>query len=288
VVGFKTPHGPRGGENLPERLRSLYAGQQSRPVSNLAVPAIYRAGERSPKQKDAEVSQPAVVPAHLDYMRHVAGADENLGRLLKALDELGLAENTMVVYTSDNGYYLGEHGLGDKRSLYEESLRIPLVVRYPKLFLQRKVLDEMVLNIDLAPTFLELAGVSVPPEMQGRSWVPLLTGKSADWRSSFLAEYFRENNFPTTPSIVGVRTASAKLINYPNHPEWRELFDLGKDSYETKNLAQAAAGEDLRRQMQAEFEAQVKATGYLVPEYADKPGSPREAPRKKPGKAKKK
>lgn len=292
VLGFKSPHGPRGGANLPERLRNLYAGEKSRPVPNLGVRAIYRsedgdAATRRPVPTDANES--ATVPGHLDYLRHIAGADENLGRLLKTLDELKLTDRTVVVYSSDNGYYLGEHGLGDKRSLYEESLRIPLLIRYPKLFPKGKAFDELVLNLDLAPTFLELAGVSVPRELQGRSWVPLIAGKSTDWRTSFLAQYFAENQYPHTPTMVGVRTVSSKLIHYPGRMEWTELFDLTKDPYEIKNLVADAASQKSLAQMRAEFDAQVKATGYRVPDYADKPGEGGEPPaKKKSGKAKKK
>lgn len=276
VVGFKTPHGPRGGENLPARLRTLYADEASRPVPNLAVRAIY-SGPGATAAKGA-----AVTPAHLDYFRHIAGADENLGRLLGALDEQGLTADTVLIYASDNGYYLGEHGLGDKRSLYEESLRIPLLVRYPRLVAAGSVRDEMVLNLDLAPTLLELAGATVPREMQGVSWVPLLAGQKSAWRQSFLAEYFQETNYPGTPTIVGVRTVDAKLVKYPGHPEWTEVFDLTLDPYELKNLAGDPAS---AARLTAEFDAQVQATGYRIPDYADKPGEA--APQKK-GKKKQK
>jgi len=291
VVGFKTPHGPRGGENLPERLRTLYAGEASRPVPNLGTRAIYHApGEGAMKGAAGAVVgvTPAAQAAHLDYFRHIAGADENLGKLLNALDELGLADDTVVVFSSDNGYYLGEHGLGDKRSLYEESLRIPMVVRYPRLFGKGRVVDEMVLNIDLAPTWLDLAGVAAPREMQGASWKPLAAGqKPANWRTSFLAEYFYENNF-NTPTIVGVRTANSKLVNYPGHPEWTEVFDLTVDPYELNNLAadlsaggSAKADSAATAKLKAELDAQVKATNYAEPPNMDKPGQPAVKAKKK-------
>ncbi len=189
VVGFKSPHSPRGGTNLPERLRNLYDGETSRLVPNSKVKAIYH----GPTPKGGgELGGLSANSIHLDYLRHVGGADENLGRLLDTLDELGLAEDTVVVYSSDNGYYLGEHGLGDKRAIYEEGLRVPMLARYPRLFGKGQVIDEMVLNIDLAPTFLDLAGVTVPKEMQGVSWKALASGqKPADWRKSFLAEYYK-------------------------------------------------------------------------------------------------
>ena len=281
VIGFKTPHGPRGGANLPERLRNLYTGEVSRPVPNLNARAIYHApgeGEMKGAAGDVVGVTPAAQAAHLDYFRHITGADENLGKLLKALDDLGLADDTVVVYSSDNGYYLGEHGLGDKRSLYEESLRVPMVVRYPRLFGKGKVVDEMVLNIDLAPTWLDLAGVRAPREMQGASWKPLAAGqKPANWRTSFLAEYFYENNF-NTPTIVGVRTANAKLVKYPGHTEWTEVFDLTVDPYELKNLAGDAAA---TAKLSAALDAQVKAVNYAEPPNMDKPGQPAVKAKKK-------
>jgi arylsulfatase A-like enzyme len=259
VVGFKSPHSPRGGKNLPERLLSLYAGETSRPPPNASAFPLYMAPDPVTGKRSKGLSDNAI---HLDYLRHVNGADENLGRLLNALDELGLADDTVVVYTSDNGYYLGEHGLGDKRSLYEESLRIPMLVRYPRLFGKGRVVDEMVLNIDLAPTFLDLAGVTVPREIQGVSWKALAAGqKPANWRQSFLAEYFYESiaNVPTT---VGIRTTNFKLVKIPGHSEWTEAYDLSTDPYEMKNLAADPA---VVTNLNAELDAQMKAMHYTVP-----------------------
>ena len=268
VLGFKSPHGPRGGDNLPDRLRNRFAGETSRPTPNFGVPPIWRQPTANPSQGLADNS------IHLDYLRHVAGADENLGRLLDALDELGLTDDTMVVYSSDNGYYLGEHCLGDKRSLYEESLRIPLLARYPRRFPKGLVVDQMVLNIDLAPTFLDLAGVAVPPAMQGASWQPLAAGrKPADWRTSFLAQYYKE--LGDTPTCFGVRTPDAKLVNYPGHPEWIEAFNLAADRYEVNNLAADPA---VTASLRAKLDTQVKAMHFTVPAKADKP--PRARPAK--------
>lgn len=288
VVGFKACHGPF---DPPERAKDRFADAKARPVPNLNQRAIYRSADQAENQK-AKATETAANPnranLNLGYFRCISAADDNLGRLLKALDELGLASDTVVVFASDNGFYHGEHGLGDKRSAYDESLRIPLLVRYPRVFPKGKALDEIVLNIDLAPTFLDLAGVAVPREMQGRSWLPLVTGKSADWRKAFLAEYFLENAFPTTPTLVAVRTTNAKLIKYPGHDEWTELFDLSADPYETRNLARDPAQKDLLARMNAEFDQQVKATEFRVPVYADQPGSTNAPPAaKKRAKAKK-
>jgi len=268
VVGFKSPHSPRGGKNLPERLRTLCAGETSRPTPNLTAYPVYRAPDPVTGKQAQGLADNAI---HLDYLRHVSGADENLGKLLDALDELGIADDTVVVYASDNGYYLGEHGLGDKRSLYEESIRIPLLARYPRLFGKGRVVDEMVLNIDLAPTFLDLAGVPVPREMQGASWKALAAGqKPAQWRQSFLVQYYRE--LGDAPTAVGVRTATAKLVRYPGHPEWTEAYDLAADPYELKNLSADPA---TMAKLNAELDAQMKAVNYSMPPCADKPPAAR-------------
>jgi len=255
-------------------------------VPNLGLLAPYRTAPESAMATKPAATQRLAREGILNYFRCISAADDNLGKLLKALQELGIAEDTIVVFTSDNGFYNGEHGLGDKRTAYDESLRIPMLVRYPKLVPKGKTRDEMVLNIDIAPTFLDLAGVTVPKQMQGKSWRPLFTDKPAGWRKAFLAEYFYERGFEGIPTVIAVRTDTAKLINYPGHEEWTELFDLVKDPYETKNLVADPAQKDLLDQMRTEFERQEKAVEFTIPDYADKPPAPGEEPKKKAGKKK--
>jgi arylsulfatase A-like enzyme len=273
VIGFKACHGPF---TPPDRAKERFAGVMVRPAPNRDAPAIYRSAQKEQppaKKKAAAPSEEAQrAGVNLNYFRCISAADDNLGRLLAALDDLGLAGNTVVIFTSDNGFYLGEHGLGDKRSAYDESLRIPFLVRYPKLGVKGKAVDEMVLNIDLAPTLLEFAGLEVPKEMQGRSWRLLAEGKPVDWRRAFFYEYFFERGFPGTPTVLAVRTDTAKLIRYPGHEDWTELFDLKADPYERKNLFRDPAHKDLRERLEAEFERQQKAVAFRVPEYADRPG----------------
>ncbi len=272
TLGFKACHGPF---DPPERAKDRFADAKARAVPNLNVRAIYRApNDTTPAagKGTALVTANGETKINLGYFRCISAADDNLGRLLDTLDRLGLADDTVVVFTSDNGYYHGEHGLGDKRSAYDESLRIPLLVRYPRLIAKGTLRDDLVLNIDVAPTFADLGGAAVPPSMQGRSWRPLFSGKAADWRQSFLAEYFLEANYPTTPTVVAVRTQTAKLIKYPGHDEWTELFDLARDPYETKNLVRDPAHQALLTRMSAEYDAQVAATQFHIPDYADKPG----------------
>jgi len=268
VVGFKSPHGPT---EPPERAKDRFAGQQARIVPNLSTPVPYLGPEAS--QKAAEPSS-ATVPVNLNYFRCVSAADDCLGRLLDALEELSFAKNTIVIYTSDNGYYLGEHGLGDKRSAYDESLRVPFLVRDPALGARARgrVVDEMVLNLDLAQTLLDFAGVPASAQMQGHSWRPLLTGQSTGWRQSWFYEYFAENQKNSrVPDITAVRTTGAKLIKYPGHDDWTELFDLASDPYETRNLYQDAAGASLRARLEAEHDRLASEVGYRVPDYVDRP-----------------
>jgi N-acetylglucosamine-6-sulfatase len=234
VIGFKSPHNKRGADNLPERLRNLYEGKTTKPTPNCKIAAVYHK-PLTPEDagKDRGLSANSI---HLDYLRHIKGIDENLGKLLDTLEALKLTENTVIVYSSDNGFYLGERGLGDKRALYEEGLRLPFIVRYPRLFPKGKIIDEMVLNIDLAPTWLDLAGLPAHPGMHGTSFKELAAGnKPANWRTSFLSYYRKE--LGDTPTCVGVRTATQKLIYYHGKPEFTEAYDLAKDPYEIINLA---------------------------------------------------
>jgi len=259
VLGFKSPHSPRGGDNLPDRLRHLYKDEKSRRVPNLGVAPVWQtsappgAGMPRGGLVDAEV--------HRDYMRHVTGVDQNIGRLLDAIDELGLRDDTVVIYSSDNGYYLGEHCSGDKRSAYEESLRIPLLVRYPKLYPAATTVDKMVLNIDLAPTLLDFAGVPKPGSMQGMSWKSVAAGKGDEsWRESFLFQYYKE--LGGVPTLYGMRTESHKLVLYPGKPEWTEVYDLAQDPYEIRNLA---GDPELREGLEGELQHLIREAAYPVP-----------------------
>ena len=269
-IGFKTPHEPT---QPPDRAKSRFSNETARVVPNLITPAVFRLSEKDAKRKrlaEAAIRDDRGVKVKLNWFRCLSAVDDGLGKLLETLDELNLRENTVLVFTSDNGYYLGEHCLGDKRSSYEESLRIPMLVSYPGIFPKGTVRDEMVLNCDIAPTFLELAGIPVPAHMQGRSMVPLLKGEDTEWRKSFLAEYFIEQEYPNTPTLLAVRTPNAKLVKYPGHEEWTELFDLSKDPYETRNLARDPEQAPLLAELGAEMERLSKELNYQIPQNADK------------------
>jgi arylsulfatase A-like enzyme len=168
------------------------------------------------------------------YLRCVKGVDDNVGRILDYLDDSGLAENTIVMYTGDQGFFLGEHGLYDKRFMYEEALRMPFLVRWPDHIKSRSTSDGLILNVDFAPTIMEVAGINPHPEMQGHSFLQLMMGKQpTDWRESMYYRYYY-SHFETEPHY-GVRTYTHKLIYFNRIDQW-ELYDLEKDPVEMNNV----------------------------------------------------
>ena len=170
-----------------------------------------------------------------DYLACVQGVDDSVGQVLDWLDREGLTDETIVIYTTDNGWYLGDHGLYDKRFMYEPGLRVPLIARGPGIRAGHTP-DQFVANIDIAPTIVDLAGLPVPDEMQGRSVAPLLRGeRPADWRTSVYYRYYHDPGDHNTRAHYGVRTATHKLIHYWKKDAW-ELFDLVKDPTEQHNL----------------------------------------------------
>jgi arylsulfatase A-like enzyme len=206
-----------------------------------------------------------------DYLGCVKAVDESVGRILKYLDDNDLAKNTIVVYASDQGFYLGEHGWFDKRWIFEESLRTPLLVRYPGVAKPGTTCDKIVSNLDFAETFLDAAGVAVPNAMQGKSIVPLLKGESpADWRKSFYYHYYE---FPGSHSVAkhyGVVTDRYKLVHFyePATNYW-ELFDLKTDPKELTSVygkpEYAAKTKDLEAEL-AKLKAELKVTPTDPPE----------------------
>lgn len=185
-----------------------------------------------------------------DYLRTIESVDRNTGRLLDYLGSAGLLENTLVVYTSDQGFYLGEHGWFDKRFMYEESFRTPLMMRLPSSLSARGDISELVQNIDYAPTFLELAGVKPPADMQGVSLVPLLRGKKQGrWRDALYYHYYE---YPAEHAVrrhYGVRTDRYKLIHFYNDIDAWELYDLVADPHEMKNLIDDPAYDKVERHL---------------------------------------
>ena len=270
MLGFKSPHEPW---EPPARTKDLYTGEKARSVPNLHSPPPYLPGKAAAL---AGKPVPPAGPVNLNYFRCLTAIDDCMGRLLAALEEAGQASNTVVVFTSDNGFYLGAHAAGDKRSAYDESMRVPFLVRYPALgaAARGRVVDDMVLNLDNAPTMLDFAQVAVPKDMQGLSLKPLLTGEPAAWRQSWFYEYFAEDQKGSSiPDITAVRTAKAKLIKYVGFNQWTELFDLEADPYEMKNLFNDPAASALREKMLAEHERLARETGYHEPAFVDRPAN---------------
>jgi arylsulfatase A-like enzyme len=213
-----------------------------------------------------------------DYLRCIQSVDDNVGRVLDYLDAEGLAKNTIVVYTSDQGFFLGDHGWFDKRMMYEESIRMPFLMRYPGAIKPGSVNSDIVANIDFAPTFLDFAGGKAPSEMQGRSFRPVLEGHTPkDWRTAMYYRYWMHNsNDHHVPAHYGVRTKTHKLIYYygkplgmrgafppDTKPEW-EMYDMRKDPREMKNIYNDPANRKLIDQLKTQLDK-------LQKEYGDTP-----------------
>lgn len=259
-IGFKGPHRPC---HPPERNAAVYADRTlARPENLAALPpyplkhehaALAAAADVPPNEFEppedwaAKLVEPRLPPPELlegdwpnagllDYYRVVKGVDENVVRLLDELDALGLTEDTIVVFAADNGMSLGAHGMVSKLMAYDESMRIPLLVRYPRVVRRGAVSDELVLNVDVAPTLLALAGLPIPEAMQGADLAPLLAGRDVEWRTAFLYEFFARRDTWLPPQL-GLRTRARKLVVFPDRPSWTQLFDLERDPLEARNLA---------------------------------------------------
>jgi arylsulfatase A-like enzyme len=204
------------------------------------------------------------------YWATILSVDDSVGRLRRWLDETGQLENTVMVFVGDNGLLEGEHGMVDKRTMHEPSIRIPMAVRYPELTRSAKVVDQQVLAIDMAPSLLELAGAPALSGIDGRSWVSLVKRGDDQWRRSWFYYYNYEKQFPYTPNVRGIRTGDWKYVHYPHGDDGpdrhlAELYDLRKDPGELKNLikdpASARELESLKKEL-----ARVMAASGLTPE----------------------
>ncbi len=180
-----------------------------------------------------------------DYLACIRSVDENVGRVLDYLEENGLTENTLIVYTSDQGFYMGEHGWFDKRFMYEQSFRTPLLMRLPKGYNTTGEIYELVQNIDYAPTFLDFAGVEIPEDIQGRSLKPLLEGNTDKWRDALYYHYYEFPNEHMVKRHYGIRTDRYKLIHFYNDIDEWELYDLQNDPNEMDNIYNNPENEEL-------------------------------------------
>ncbi|MCP4313564.1 MAG: sulfatase [Bacteroidetes bacterium] len=205
-------------------------------------------------------------PKVMNYLRAMLAVDESYGRIRNTLEGLNALDNTIIVFGSDNGFFLGAHQRGDKRLMYEESLRIPLIIRYPGIIEAGSRNTDFVLSIDVAPTLIELAGAEVPGEMQGASLVPLLKNESVEWRESLLYEYFQEAYAPGFVTVSGVRNKRYKYIESPNLPhDINELYDLENDPGEMDNLINSPEYQTIKSEMIKEMERLKAETGYFDP-----------------------
>ena len=197
-----------------------------------------------------------------NYCECVVSVDEQVGRLLAKLEEMEILDDTIIIYAGDNGHLWGEHGLYDKRVAYEESIRIPFMVRYPGIIKDPgRRAQQMVLNIDLAPTILDLAGIGIPSHMQGQSMAPILRSASTRGRSSWLYEHFPVFPIPI-PGMTAVRTHTHKYVEFQNDVRPRQLFDLKRDPREKRNIVNTQEGEKLSIRLKEELEYLKKTTGY--------------------------
>lgn len=184
-----------------------------------------------------------------DYLACILSVDENIGRLMEYLEESGLAENTLVIYTSDQGFYLGEHGWFDKRFMYEESFRTPLIMRWPAQIKPGTVNTDLVQNVDFAPTMLHATGTAVPEDMQGESLIPLFRGTNNNWRDALYYHYFEYPGIHMVKRHYGVKTKQYKLIHFYNDIDEWELYDLGKDPKEMKNVYEDPEYADIKKDL---------------------------------------
>lgn len=196
-----------------------------------------------------------------DQMRSLMSVDEGVGMLLDALTETGQLDNTLIIFTSDNGYLLGEHGrFNDKRLAYDESIRVPFIVRFPPLATPGTTIDALTLNVDVAPTLLDIAGVEPLTPIEGRSLVPLLHDSKAEWRTSVLLEYFLEKVAPNARPWQSVRSESWKYIHYTDLDGMDELYDLDTDPLELHNVIDDPAAGAARAAMQAKLDSLLAST----------------------------
>ncbi|MCL1921662.1 MAG: sulfatase [Kiritimatiellaeota bacterium] len=204
-----------------------------------------------------------------DYLACIQSIDETTGDVLKALEDEGILDDTVIIYTSDQGFFLGDHGMYDKRFMYEESLKMPFLVRWGKNIKPGSVNADICINCDFAPTFLELAGAPVPADMQGASMLPLLGGKAPpDWRTSMYYRYYHSPGDHNTARHYGVRTLTHKLIHFDGKGQW-ELYDLVNDPAELRNIYNDPAAQPTVKALKAELARLQKFYGDTEDLYAD-------------------
>ncbi len=197
------------------------------------------------------------------YCEALRSVDDSIGAVMDQLKKMGVYDDTLVIYMGDNGYMFGEHGLIDKRVAYETSSRVPMLMQCPSIIKGGTVLEQVVANIDIAPTVLEAMGLQTPPHMDGSSFLPLAQGRSIPWRDCFLYVYYWEQNYPHTPTHFSLRGDKYKFTTYYGVWDSDELFDIKADPAEQNNLIHNPAFEQTRRQMQGRLYAMMDELGGM-------------------------
>lgn len=265
IIGYKSAHNPWN--TPPDRTKGLYNNAMIRDPISAHNPPPYE----SVNQYTREEYEALYAKYDLKYFEIISALDYNIGKIIYELKTIGIEENTVIIFMSDNGLYLGEHGLRDKRTAYKESIQIPLIIKYPPLVRPNSVNDNIVLNIDIAPTILDLADVASDHLMQGNSLAPLFTDQNITWRDSFLYEYIEEPNYGPRVSVFALQNQNAKLIKYLGNENWTELFDLKNDPYETRNLYNHEDYQELAKTMEENFNIVVRETGFeFILKFLDK------------------
>jgi len=286
ILGQKAPHGPFVPE---EKYKHIYDSVPVRyPESGFDLATkpkwiterldtwhgIY--GPLYEFRKNFPDRSPEGVERFADFVRSytatINSVDDSVGAIYDTLEEMGVLDDTLFVFTSDNGFLLGEHGMIDKRTMHEASIRVPLIVRYPALIRPGTRIDRQVLNIDLAPSILEICRAKPLRKIHGKSWVQLLRGDTAGWRRAWLYEYNYEKQFPYTPNVRGVRTDEWKYVHYPHGDgtadrhstadrHMAELYNLKDDPGERKNLINDPEYADVVKDLKAQLRRLLKETG---------------------------
>ncbi len=208
------------------------------------------------------------------YCETLRGVDDSVGRVMVQLEKMGVADETLVIYMGDNGFMFGEHGLIDKRVAYETSIRVPMLMRCPELFKGGTVVDEVVANIDVAPTVMEVMGLRAPAHMDGSSIIGLGQGKRVQWRDAFLYVYYWEKNFPQSPTVFALRGDRYKYITYYGLWDCDELYDLQEDPGETRNLLYQPEYQKLGKELETKLYAMMEEMGGMsIPLNAPRGGS---------------
>ncbi|HWQ52292.1 MAG TPA: sulfatase [Bryobacteraceae bacterium] len=271
------------GEFIPaDRHKGMYAKETFVPPATMAADGDYARGRPMWVRNQRNSWHGVEFPYHTDldvgeyykrYAETLGAVDDSVGRVLDALRRRGELDSTLLIYMGDNGFAFGEHGLIDKRTAYEESMRVPLIARCPELFQGGRTVPQMVANLDIMPTVLEVAGVPAPAGIDGRSFLPLLGGARVPWRDTLLYEYYWERNYPQTPTVHALRTDRYKYVHCHGIWDVDELYDLQEDPLESHNLIFSPEHKTLIAELNRKLFATLEETGGMsIPLYPDRGG----------------